>query len=56
MTETDRLKWKITKLNSIISSLESENKKLKKGLRVIGCYTYTHTTLKKHQSTNSTRS
>lgn len=37
MNEADRLKWKITRLNSIIRDLESENKKLKKGFGVRRC-------------------
>ena len=34
MEECNRLKWKITRLNAIISGLECENKRLKKDLRM----------------------
>ena len=34
MEECNRLKWKIARLNAIISGLECENKRLKKNLRM----------------------
>ena len=34
MTEVDRLKWKMFRLNSKIDSLESKNRRLKKDLQM----------------------